>query len=162
MTDETNAKRPEIIDIDLGFVEKQKFRIGGDDGRILELNVSDLNIAQRLKIGYPQLTALLQDAQKQIEGISEDTDDFEALGMIADKLTNIDERMRQIIDYIFDTNASEICAPSGNMFDPVDGDFRYELILAKLTALYAGGLDKEFEAMKKKVAKKTSKYTGNK
>lgn len=150
---------PEVTDIDLGFVEKKKFRINGDFNRMLELNVSDLNIAARLKKGYSQLKALLEEAQEKIASVSVDGDDVEAISNMADALTEIDNKMRDIIDFIFDTNASEICAPSGNMFDPVGGQYRFERILDKLTTLYANGLNAEFNQIKNRVESKTSKYT---
>ena len=150
---------PEVTDIDLGFVEKKKFRINGDFNRMLELNVSDLNIASRLKKGYPQLKELLEEAQEKITSIPTDGDDAEVLGQLADRLEEIDKKMRGIIDFIFDTNASEICAPSGNMFDPVGGQYRFERILDKLTTLYANGLNAEFNQIKNRVESKTSKYT---
>ena len=157
---ETSAKtEPEVTDVDLGFVEKKRFRICGDYNRMLELNVSDLNIASRLKIGYPKLKNLLLEAQKKVESISDDLEDEAMLGELADKLTEIDKEMRDVIDYIFDTNASAICAPSGNMYDPVNGQFRFERIIEKLSALYSNGLDEEFKKIKNRVEGKTSKYT---
>lgn len=157
---ETSAKmESEVIDIDLGFVEKKRFRICGDYNRMLELNVSDLNIASRLKTGYPKLKALLSEAKEKIDSIPDDLDNEEMLGELADKLTEIDKEMRGIIDYIFDTNASEVCAPSGNMYDPVNGQFRFERIIEKLSALYTNGLDEEFRKIKNRVEGKTSKYT---
>lgn len=150
---------PEVIDVDLGFVEKKKFRIAGDFNRMLELNVSDLNIASRLKTGYPKLKELLSDAQKTIEAIPDDLEGEELLGELADRLADIDKKMRDTIDFIFDTNASAVCAPSGNMYDPVGGQFRFEHIIEKLATLYTNGLDKEFEQIKNRVEKKTAKYT---
>ena len=156
------AKEPDVVDVDLGFVEKRRFRINGDYNRMLELNVSDLNITTRLKTGYPKLKALLAEAQEKIEGISVDGDDETVLGNMADALTDIDNKMRKIIDEIFDTNASEVCAPSGNMFDPVGGQYRFERIIETLSTLYANGLDNEFKQIKNRVEKKTSKYIRNK
>lgn len=154
---------PEVVDVDLGFVEKKKFRINGDFNRMLELNVSDLNVFSRLKSNYPKLIKLLKDAQEKITSIPDDLDDnTELLNKIADNLDSIDKQMREIIDQIFDTNASEVCAPSGNMFDPVDGQWRFERIIDKLTTLYANGLNAEFDKLKANVEKKTSKYTKKK
>ena len=158
-TEEPQAIAPEITKVDLGFVEKRKFSISGDFNRILELNVSDLNIAARLKVGYPQLKELLNESQKTITSIKEDEDDFVTLGRYADVLTEIDKKMRGIIDYIFDTNASEVCAPSGNMYDPVGGQWRFERIIDVLSSLYTNGLDEEFNKLKKRVESKTTKYT---
>ena len=157
---ETPVKtEPDVVDVDLGFVEKRKFRICGDYNRMLELNVSDLNIASRLKTGYPKLKELLEEAQKKVAEIPDDLEDEELLGKIADALADIDKEMRKVIDYIFDTNASEVCAPSGNMYDPVNGQFRFERIIEKLSALYTNGLDEEFRKIKNRVEEKTSKYT---
>lgn len=150
---------PEVTNVDLGFVEKRKFSIAGDFGRILELNVSDLNIATRLKVGYPKLQELLKEAQSKVSSIPETDDDFENLGKLADTLTEIDKEMRDVIDYIFDTNASEICVPSGNMYDPVGGQFRFERIIEVLSKLYTTGLDKEFEKLRNRVEPKVAKYT---
>lgn len=155
----TPITEPDVVDVDLGFVEKKRFRICGDYNRMLELNVSDLNIASRLKIGYPKLKTLLLEAQKKIEAIPDDLEDEVMLGELADKLTEIDKEMRDVIDYIFDTNASAVCAPSGNMYDPVNGQFRFERIIEKLSALYSNGLDEEFAKIKNRVEGKTSKYT---
>lgn len=152
-----------VVDIDLGFVEKKRFRINGDFNRMLELNVSDLNIFARLKEGYPKLDKLLEEAQAKVNSIPDDTENKEEmLTKLADTLTEIDKKMRDLIDYIFDTNASEICAPSGNMYDPVNGQWRYVRIIDRLSSLYTNGLHAEFEKMQKNVAKKTSKYTKKK
>lgn len=159
---EPEVEEPEIIDIDLGFVEKKKFRISGDYNRMLELNVSDLNIATRLKEGYPKLKNLMAEVQQRMGKISDDLDDEELLDKLSNDLSEIDRKMREIIDYIFDTNASEICAPSGNMFDPVGGQWRFERIIDKLTQLYTNGLYAEFNKIKANVEKKTSKYTKKK
>ena len=155
-------KEPEVTDIDLGYVEKKRFRICGDFNRMLELNVSDLNITARLKEGYPKLQDLLKEAQEKILSIPDTDDGMVDLGALADALADIDKKMRDVIDYIFDTNASAVCVPSGNMYDPVQGQFRFERIIEKLSALYSTGLDAEFKALKArmdKIEKKTNKYT---
>ena len=152
-----------IVDVDLGFVEKRKFRINGDYNRMLELNVSDLNVFSRLKTDYPKLDALLKDAQEKITSLPDDPEDKSvSLNKLADTLEDIDAQMRALIDHIFDTNASEVCVPSGNMFDPVGGQWRFERIIDKLTTLYTNGLHEEFDKVKARVEKKTSKYTKKK
>ena len=155
----TPIKEPEVEDVDLGFVEKKRFRIAGDYNRMLELNVSDLNITTRLSTGYPKLKALLKEAQEKITSLPDEEDDEKALAELSARLTDIDNKMREIIDYVFDTNASEVCAPSGNMFDPVGGQYRFERIIDTLVTLYTTGLDKEFQQIKNRVETKTNKYT---
>jgi len=156
-TEQAPVNAPEIQDINLGFVEKKKFRIGGDYNRMLELNVSDMNIYARFKTAYPRLQELANEATEKVQAI--DVEDEDALDKIADVLTDIDNRMRSLIDDIFDTNASEVCAPSGNMFDPVDGQFRFERIIEKLSQLYTTGFEDEVKKFKAKSEKHTSKYT---
>lgn len=152
-----------IVDVDLGFVEKKRFRINGDPHRVLDLNVSDLNTFARLREGYPKLTKLLEEAKEKIDSIPDDLDDNSViLSQLADTLTEIDAEMRKIVDYIFDANASAVCAPSGNMFDPVDGQWRFERIIDRLSTLYTNGLHAEFDKMKANVEKKVSKYTKKK
>jgi len=155
---------PEIKDIDLGFVEKQKFRIGGDYNRILEINVSDMNIYARFTQAYPKLQDFAKEAQKKVESIptdklDSDDVDLDSLDKIGSVLTDIDSEMRKLIDFIFDTNASEVCVPSGNMFDPVDGQFRYERIIDVLSKLYTTGFSEQIKKFENKVSKHTSKYT---
>ena len=156
------TQEPEITDVKLGFVEKKKFRIEGDNKRILELNVSDLNIMSRLKVGYPKLNSLFDEAQKKIASIPENAEGMDLISDMADKLEEIDKDMRETIDYIFDTNASEIVAPTGNMYDPVGGQLRYMRVLDTLTGLYTNGLHAEFDKMKNRVEKRASKYTKKK
>ena len=62
------------------------------------------------------------------------------------------------IDFIFDSNVSEICAPTGNMFDPVDGTYRFERIIDKLTGFYTTGLDNEFKKVKNRVENKAKQH----
>lgn len=145
--------------IDLGFVEKRVFCINGDLNRVLSLNVSDLNIASRLNTGYPKLKELLTEAQEKLSNLSDGLDDEKTLAELANTLTDIDAKMRETIDFIFDTNASAVCAPSGNMYDPVGGQFRFERIIDVLAKHYTNGLDAEFAAVKKRVENKASKYT---
>lgn len=157
------VKEPDVVDVDLGFVERKRFRINGDYSRMLELNVSDMNIFSRMKTGYPKLKTLVKEAQEKVQSIPDDLEDTEAtLGAMADCLEDIDKKMRDLIDYIFDSNVSEICAPSGNMYDPVGGEWRFERIIDKISTLYANGLHAEFNKMKNRVETKTGKYTKKK
>lgn len=145
----------EIPELNLGFVEKRKFRINGDYNRILEICVSDLNVIPRYNETISKLDAFMKDAQAEIAKTSEDEADLESIG---DMLTKIDAEMRKCVDYIFDANASEVCAPTGNMFDPLGGQYRYEHIIECLVKLYADGVISEFKQIKAKTAKYTSKY----
>lgn len=152
-------KEAEVTDINISYADKKKFRINGDYDRILELNTSDLNVLGRYNESYPKLMDFMDSVRQELSATDDDDED---LGKISDVLTKIDKEMRNCIDYIFDTNASEVCAPSGNMFDPVNGQFRFEHIIETLSKLYSEGINAEFAKMKKNTAKYTTKYTKKK
>ena len=145
-------------DIDLSATRKKRFRIDGDNNRYLELNTSDMNIVTRLDNLYPKLEKLSQEASiKQLD--KQEADSEKALSKISQALIKIDFQMRQILDEIFDSNVSEMCAPSGSMFDPFNGEFRFEHIIDVLTKLYENNLNTEFKKMAAKIKKRTAKYT---
>lgn len=154
----TDVVDDNIIDIDLSAIKKQKFRINGDNTKILELNTSDMGLVTRLNEAYPKLLDL-QNKVVDLADVQDGDDDTELLSATATKLDKIDKEMRELLDYIFNSNVSEVCGSEGSMFDPIDGEFRYEHIISTLTKLYEHDMNKEFEQMKKRVEKHTSKYT---
>lgn len=143
-----------VVDIDLSPIRKKKIRIDGDDSRILELNTSDLGILGRLKESESSITQFTKDAMKQLP------DDFEELDSAISLFKDADANMRKTIDYIFDAPVSKLCAPSGTMFDPINGKFRYEYIMETLSPLYEADLTSEVEKVNLRVKKYTEKYTG--
>lgn len=148
-------------DIDLSITRKKRFRIDGDNNRYLELNVSDMSIITRLNSLYPRLEKLSQTAAiKQLD--KQEASEESAIAKISQTLTKIDMEMRQIIDEIFDSNVSEMCAPNGSMFDPFNGEFRFEHIIDVISKLYENNINLEFKKMSAKLKKRTDKYTKGK
>ena len=144
------SQEPEekIVDIHIDLPSRQKFRINGDPNKILELNISDTGIMERLEKGWQRL----QEDVKKIGELNENDED------LSSKLSAIDKSMRKQIDYIFDSNVSEICASNGKMIDPWNGQTRYEHILDSLLTLYADNINSEFRKMKARTSKHTQKY----
>ena len=147
-----------VVDVDLSVIKKKKFRINGDNTKILELNVSDMGILSRLDEAYPKLMEL-QEKVADLADINEEADDREVLSTTASKLKEIDGSMRETLDFIFQSNVSEICGSEGSMYDPINGTFRYEHIISTLTKLYENNLNAEFKQMKDRIKKHTAKYT---
>ena len=141
-----------VVDIDLSVTKKKQFRIDKDDNRIIELNTSDMSILSRLQESYPRLDALSNKAMT----LSND-DTIEAT---VDVLNDIDKEMRQILNFIFDSDIADVCAPDGSMFDMFNGEFRFEHIVSVLVGLYEENIDKEYKLMAKNIRKHTDKYTG--
>ncbi len=146
-----------VIDISLKQTAKKRFRIDGDDDRILELNTSDMSIINRLNTIYPKLQQLATDAATKLD-VGEEEDTQKALDASAKALTEIDTDMRNLIDELFDSNVSEVCCVSGSMYDPFNGKFRFEHIIETLSGLYETNLKNEFNKMSKNVKKHTDKY----
>ncbi len=149
--------------IDLSATQKKRFHVnrGRGDSGVLELNTSDFSIITRLENLYPKLAQLSHDAAlKQLD--MKETDSEKAVTKMSQALTKIDMEMRQIVDDIFDAPVSEICAPNGTLFDPFNGEFRFEHIIDVISKLYENNLNEEFKKMSDKMKKRTAKYTQKK
>lgn len=147
-----NKTEDNIIDITIEGIKKQRFRINGDPNSIIELNLSDFGIYERLEKGM----AKLQDEMSKIANIPEDD------AKIQEKMREANKAMCEWMDYIFDSPISEVFSKGGTMYDPKDGMFRYEHILDTLTKLYTNNINDEYKKLKARVQKHTEKYTGGK
>lgn len=146
--------------IDLSAIRKKRFMIDDDPNHILELNTSDLMITQRLSEAYPKLESLGAEASTIADSTHDDDEHMiEDITMMGTKLTDIDTKMRNLVDFIFDSNVSELCAPSGSMYDPINGMYRYEHIITILIGLYETNLVAEMNRMQKRMNSHTAKYT---
>lgn len=152
----------DIIDIELPEIRKKRFRIDKDDNRILELDTSDMSIISRLDDTYAKLQELLKDASEAVGDSDETRGADEIISKTSKTLTSIDNKMRTLIDELFDADVSDVCAPSGSMYDLYNGKYRFEHILEVLFALYEENITKEFEKLKSRVSKHTDKYTNRK
>ena len=144
LTDNTN----EIIDLNIEGIKRSRFRINGDSNSIIELNLSDLNISDRMQEGLNKLETEMSEIAK----LPNDEN-------LSDRLKEADKRMREYVDYIFDYPVSDVCVKNGSMYDPKNGMFAYEHIIDALTKLYTNNLNAEYKKMKSRVDKHTSKYT---
>jgi len=137
-----------IIDLNIDGIKKTQVRINGRDDSILELDLSDLNFSDRLEKGYQKL----QDKIKSMSDIDVDDDN------VSKQLKEIDKAMKETVDYIFDSNVSEVCCKSGTMFDMYEGTYRFERILDALIKLYSENIEDEYKKMKKRIKSTTDKY----
>lgn len=152
LVDETVKTQNDIIDIELPELRKKRFRIDGDNDRILELNTSDIGIINRLNSVYPKLIKLSNDVVSELD-FSDDVPVDELLDREATKFTEIDNRMRELVDEIFQSNVSEVCVPEGTMYDPINGEFRFEHIIKTIGGLYETNFNKEFQNIARRVSK---------
>ena len=154
----------DVIDLDLSVTKKKKFRFDKDDNRIVEINTSDMNLMQRVSEAYPKLQELQTKASKLTEGLNVENEEsefaaIEDIATMAERLSAVDAEMRELLDYMFDAPVSAAAAPSGSMYDPFNGSFRYEHIITVVMKQYEDNLQSEFSKMEKQLKKHTDKYT---
>lgn len=158
----SNVKKTDnIIDLDLSSSARTKIRINGDNSKVLELNLSDIGIITRLNDAYPKLNDLQAEVTKVASAEISD-DDMEALSIIGEQFKVIDQKMRDIVDKIFDFPVCDICCDGGSMYDPVAGQYRFEYIIENLSKLYGDTINAEYKRMKNRMETHTAKYTKKK
>jgi len=145
-----------IIDLDLGAIEKKRIRINGDNTKIIYINPSDLNIFARFNEAYPKLKEL--EEEMTTLGLESEDPTEEEMSAFVESLKSIDQKMREYVNFIFDTDVCTACADGGSMYDPFDGKMRYEHILEALSGLYESNFTSEIKKMRARVSKYTSKY----
>lgn len=152
----TKKKINGVTDIQLNVDNRKQFRINGDDTRIIELDISDIGILNRLRESYPRLQEL------SIKGFETDDGDNEnvKLGEFMDSLNAINDEMMGIMDYIFDSKVAKICADGKPLYNMVGGRFIFEIILDTLFSLYSDNIRTEFGQMSQRMKAHTDKYTG--
>lgn len=150
-----------IKDLSIPDIAKERFRINGDNDKILELNTSDFNVITRLNEAYPKLKEY-SNKIAELGDIEGDADSEETLAKMAEMLDDIDKMMKKEIDYIFDANVSEVCVGNQNIYDPKNGKFVWEHIIEAVGDLYQVSFTEELGKVKKRIEKHTNKYTKSK
>lgn len=160
IVEEPKVEEPIVdYDLDMSATRRKRIRVNGDFNKMIELNLSDMFIGKRLQEEYQKLKTYMEEVVQ----LSKDPDNSdESLLALSDQLTDIDKKMRECIDTIFDYPVCEVIAPDGSMYDPFNGTFRYEYILNALTSYYESNLNSEYKKLKANVNKATSKYTKKK
>lgn len=147
---EVKSKVQDVVDIDFGELQKKKFRLDRDNNRVIELNTSDISVVKRLEEVYPKMLSLVDKAHLDIEADPDST---------IDAVMGINNEMKKLLNYAFDSDIADKACPDGTLYDPINGKFRFEYIMEKLIALYDENFKNEFSLMQKRVSKHTSKYT---
>lgn len=144
--------------LDLSNLQKTKITVkDGKDVRDLYLNLSDMNILVRFKEKYSTLQELETKVFSTMSEPSEEGN-LDSVFELGDTLETVDKEMRECIDYIFDSNVSEVCAPFGSMYDIVDGEMRCEHIISAISALYESNIHEETKKLERRIKKHTGKY----
>ena len=143
------------VSIDLSALKKTKVLINEDESKYVMLDLSDLNVPTRFEEVSPKVEAILIG----IGNYGDVTEDEEKAKLLKKQIAEGDKAIREYFDYIFDSNVSEVCAPSGTMVDMIDGKFRWEYIIEALSSLYGKHIEMEFNKVMARVKSHTDKYT---
>lgn len=158
MSNIQNNNTNNVIDISINGISRKRYRINGDDNKILELNPTDFNFTVRMNEAYPKLLECEKKVTELSNSINPD-DEMDTLNNFAQTLDKINKEMCEQVDYVFDSNVSEICCDGGSMYDFIDGFMRYEIIFDSLMKLYDSNLTAEAKNIQKRVQQHTTKYT---
>ena len=152
----TESKKPleDVVDIELKELQKKRFRLDRDNNRVIELNTSDITVISRLEEIYPKMMTAVQEVQAKLAA-KDDADLEDTLKAFSE----INDKMKELLNYAFDSDIADKACPEGSLFDPIAGRFRFEYIMEKLVSLYGENFNNEFKLMQKRVDKHTSKYT---
>ena len=155
VSDSVNANS---VSIDLSALDRTKVLINKKEDRYVMLDLSDLNVPTRFEEKESEIEKILIG----IGSYGDVTEDEEKSQMLKEQIIEGDKGIRSIIDYIFDSNVSEVCAPSGTMLDMIEGKFRWEYIMDALADLYSDHIELEFNKVMARVKTHTDKYTKKK
>lgn len=153
MSDSVNANK--TVSIDLSALNKTKVLINNDESKYVMLDLSDLNVPTRFEEVSPKVEAVLIG----IGNYGDATEDEEKAKLLKEQIVSGDKEVRAYIDYVFDSNVCEVCAPSGTMFDMINGKFRWEYVVEALSGLYSEHIETEFRKVMARVKSHTDKYT---
>ena len=156
------ANTQDVVDISIPAIKKKSYSINGN--KPVEINTSDVGIIQRLEKTYSKLDDLAKKASMELADSIEtgEQSEFDEVVKASKVLQKIDTEMRKLIDEIFNAPVSEACTPvgQGSMFDPLNGEFRFEHIIRGVAGLYESNLTDEFNKVSARMKKHTGKYTG--
>lgn len=146
----------DTIDISLN-IPKQRIRINNDDSKVLYLNLSDPNIGARFNEAASDIENFFKNIEKTDDSGAEKTN-REKLDEYGKIMKAADDKMKSCIDYIYDSNVSEVCAGNASMFSMVNGAMLFENIIDILSGLYAERLSSEMKTFSARMKKHTQKY----
>lgn len=148
-----NTKKANFITIDDGSERvaiKNKF---GDELGVFYFRPTDLRMLDRYNevVGkFDEITEPLQNININANGTASDEESEKALH-------ESEQRLDEMIDYIFGGNASEAFFGKMHPFSPIGGVFYCE----KMLDVLGDFIGSRFEAESDKIDKRISKYTAN-
>ena len=146
--------------IQLNISEKQEYTINGNKENIIKLNPNDMGIIARTNAVVPKLN----EAEKKYADLmiamaesGKDDDEFD-IETFSEGFTKIDAELRETVNFLFDYDVCSVIAKDGSMYDLLDGEYRYVVVVETLIELYTETIAEETKKRFEKMKRHTAKY----
>lgn len=129
------------LNVNIGVKE---YSVNGDTSRILRVNTTDINILTRLDKAETELMKIAS----QYENIGEE--------ITVEVITDLDTKVREQVDYIFDGKVSDIIFGNTNCISVAGGQPIFMNFLDVILPVIKSDIVEEQEKSEKKISKYTS------
>lgn len=126
----------------------KEFTINNDENRVLRINTSDLQISVRLK-----------QCEKELNQISKEFQKFDETMTVEDSIEAIDKydkKVKQRLDYIFNTNVSEVVFGGMNCLSICGGKPVFQNFLDEVMPEISQNIEEEVKKSQQNIKKYTS------
>lgn len=138
------------LNFDDGYKE---FSINNDPGRVIRFNPADFGIIERIKTAYDEINKAA-DLDKNIE-LKPDGTALDEFSKAADVVRDVDNTIREQIDYIFNSPVSDAVFGRQSTLGMVKGMPLYERFLNAVIPV----IEKEVGIQQEASQKRIQKYT---
>lgn len=136
--------------LELGFDKGyEEIVIDKDKNKTIKIFLNDLNIIERIS-----------NAQKVIEEkMSKEIDYEDKTNDNVNKILELDKVIKEQVDYIFDTNVSEIVFGNKSPMSTINGEFLIVIFLEKIIPIIKENIEKEQIKSQKNIEKYTKEMS---
>lgn len=135
-----------VIKLDLDLGNKTKVQLGEDENTCVELNLSDMGIINRLSKAQKDIAEQLKAREEKWGNLENATNED-----ISNLLDETETEIRKIVDYIFDAPVSDSFLKNTSALSVCNGEYAYEILIAKMFELYEKTIAAEAKKMQKRI-----------
>lgn len=148
-----NENKKYSIELDDGFVEIEIKNQFGEHIGTVKINPGDINIIEREERAEAEIKRIISEVQDTAADYEADDEDIE------ERLIQLDSKIKEQIDFIFDYSVSETVFKNQHCMAVSGGKFYIERLLEAFEPVIANIVEKETAESEKRMAKYLKKYT---
>lgn len=109
----------------------------GEELAILSFNVTDPNLISRIQNGYKALEKIVKDGETELNGLGYDekTSDIMANSQYYSKITEIDKKLKDELNYMFDNDIASAFGNANLLTPTAEGYLIFNIMDAVIPAL---------------------------